>query len=132
MAPNEVAPANGRPVGLVRLLAGNQAGDARALLKCNRDGEVSQGGKWPMAEQEIGRISHYYSNIGVAAIELDKGGLKVGDTIHIKGHTTDLTEPIESMQIEHETVEEAKQGDAIGVKVSDHVREHDTVFKVTD
>lgn len=85
-----------------------------------------------MAEVEIGRISHYYGKIGVAAIELDKGGLAVGDTIHIKGHTTDLTEAVDSMQIEHESVQEAAQGQAIGVRVSDHVREHDVVYKVTD
>ena len=85
-----------------------------------------------MAEVEIGRISHYYSKIGVAAIELEKGGLVVGDTVHIKGHTTDLTQTIDSIQIEHESVQEAGQGQAIGVAVSDHVREHDLVYKVTE
>lgn len=85
-----------------------------------------------MAEVEIGRISHYYGKIGVAAIELDKGGLSVGDTIRIKGHTTDLTQTIDSIQIEHESVESATQGQAVGVQVSDHVREHDAVFKVTE
>ena len=81
-------------------------------------------------EKEIGRITHYYSNIGVAVLELTKGSLKVGDTIHIKGHTTDLTEPVNSMQVEHESIEEAKKGQAVGLKVTDHVREHDTVYKV--
>lgn len=85
-----------------------------------------------MAEVEIGRISHYYGKIGVAAIELDKDGLAAGDTIHIKGHTTDLTQTIDSIQIEHESVSEAKRGEAVGVAVSDHVREHDIVYKVTD
>lgn len=85
-----------------------------------------------MAEEEIGRITHYYSKIRVAVVELTKGSIKVGDTIHIKGHTTDLTETIDSMQIEHEDIEEAKKGQAIGLKVADHVREHDTVYKVTD
>lgn len=84
-----------------------------------------------MAEEEIGRVSHYYSKIGVAAIELDGGGLKVGDTVHILGHTTDLTMPVESLQIEHESVQEAPRGQAVGVRVPDHVREHDRVFKVT-
>lgn len=85
-----------------------------------------------MAEVEIGRISHYYGKIGVAAIELDKGDLKVGETIRIKGHTTDLTQAVDSMQIEHESVDSAAKGSAVGLKVSEHVREHDTVFKVTE
>lgn len=83
-----------------------------------------------MAEEQIGRISHYFGHIKVAAIELTDGSLAVGDTIHIKGHTTDLTEPIKSIQIEHEQVPTAKKGDSIGLKVSDHVREHDVVYKV--
>ena len=83
-----------------------------------------------MAEEQIGRISHYFGNIQVAAIELTEGSLAVGDTIHIKGHTTDLTEQVKSIQIEHDQVQSAKKGDSIGVKVSEHVREHDVVYKV--
>ena len=83
-----------------------------------------------MAEKQIGRISHYFGKIQVAAIELTEGSLAVGDTIHIKGNTTDLTEQIKSIQIEHDQVQSAKKGDSIGVKVSDHVREHDLVYKV--
>lgn len=85
-----------------------------------------------MAEEEIGRISHFYSNLSVGVIELSKGNLDVGDTIHIKGHTTDFTQKVESMQMEHENIESAKKGQAVGLKVDDHVREHDTVYKVTD
>jgi len=83
-----------------------------------------------MAEKQIGRISHYFGKIQVAAIELTDDSLAVGDTIHIKGNTTDLTEQIKSIQIEHDQVQSAKKGDSIGVKVSDHVREHDLVYKV--
>ena len=83
-----------------------------------------------MAEEQIGRISHYFGKIQVAAVELTDGLLTVGDTIHIKGNTTDLTEQIKSIQIEHEQVQSAKKGDSIGVKVSNHVREHDLVYKV--
>lgn len=107
--------------------------------KCGSVGETKRRAAVPdeegcgrMAEEEIGRVSHYYNKIGVAAIELDKGGLKAGDTIRIKGHTTDFTQVIESMQIEHDSVTEANRGDAIGVRVSEHVREHDAVFKVTE
>ena len=83
-----------------------------------------------MSEEQIGKISHYFGHINVAAIELTDGPLAVGDTIHIKGHTTDLTEKVESIQIEHEQVLSAKKGESIGVMVTDHVREHDVVYKV--
>jgi len=81
-------------------------------------------------EMQIGHVTHYFSHLGVAAVVIESGGLKVGDVIHVKGHTTDLVQPVESMQLEHEAIEEAKPGQDIGVKVRDHVREHDLVFKV--
>lgn len=84
-----------------------------------------------MGETQIGRISHYFNHIGVAAIEITAGELKVGDTIHIKGHTSDFTTTVMSMQIEHEQVQVAKVGASIGIKVPDHVRQHDQVFLVT-
>ena len=83
-----------------------------------------------MPEEQIGRISHYFGKLEVAAIELTEGSLAVGETIHIKGHTTDLTEKVDSIQIEHDQVQSAKKGESIGVKVTDHVREHDVVYKV--
>jgi len=85
-----------------------------------------------LAETEIGRVSDYFAKIGVAGIEIASGELKVGDTIHILGHTTDLTLKIDSMQIEHEQVEVVKAGDSIGIKVDDRCRGGDTVFLVTD
>ncbi len=85
-----------------------------------------------MPEEEIGKVSGYFAKIGVAAIEITQGTLSVGDTIHIHGHTTDLTEVVDSMQIEHENVESVKAGDSIGIKVKDHVRDHDKVYKVTE
>ena len=85
-----------------------------------------------MPEEEIGKVSGYFAKIGVAAIEITQGTLSVGDTIHIHGHTTDLTQVVESMQIEHENVQTAKAGDSIGIKVTDHVRDHDQVYKVTE
>jgi len=83
-----------------------------------------------MKEQEIGFVSNYFSKISVAAIEMTKGKLKTGDTIHIKGHTTDFEEIVKSMQIEHDNISEAKTGDSIGLKVSLHVRKKDKVYKV--
>ncbi|MEE8478858.1 MAG: translation elongation factor-like protein [Candidatus Neomarinimicrobiota bacterium] len=84
-----------------------------------------------MSEKKIGMISHYFGNISVAGIEIEKGKLEVGDTIRIKGHTTDFTQTINSMQIDLQTVEKAKKGDSIGIKVSKRVREHDEVYLVT-
>lgn len=85
-----------------------------------------------MAEEEIGRVTHYFSKAQVAAIEITAGTLRVGDTIHFKGHTSDFTQTVDSMQIEHDSVEEATPGQAVGIKVVEHARVHDTVYKVTD
>ena len=82
-----------------------------------------------MEEKEIGKVSGYFSHVGVAAIKLS-APLKVGDKIHIKGHTTDFEEKVESMQIERKDVKEAKKGEHIGIKVSEKVRPNDKVFLV--
>jgi len=83
-------------------------------------------------EEEIGKITHYYSKINVGVLELSKGALQIGDTIHIKGHTTDFFQKIESMQAEHNSVDSAKPGEPVGLKVESPVREGDLVFKVTE
>jgi selenocysteine-specific translation elongation factor len=83
-----------------------------------------------MPEVEIGKVSDFFAHPVVAGITLTKT-LKVGDTIHIKGHTTDLEFTVESMQINNVNVPQAKAGDAIGIKVSDRVRRGDIVYKVT-
>jgi len=83
-----------------------------------------------MAEVKIGTVSDYFAHVSVAGIALS-GTLRVGDRIHIKGHTTDLEEVVESMQIEHEQVQEAKAGATVGIKVGDRCRHSDDVFKVT-
>ena len=81
-----------------------------------------------MEPKKLGEITHFFSKISVAVIEL-KAAVKVGDTIHIKGATTDFTMTIDSMQIEHNGVETAKAGQSIGLKVPQPVHEHDLVFK---
>lgn len=81
-----------------------------------------------MAEKEIGRVSSYFEHVGVAAIKLS-GSLKVGDTVKIKGHTTDFEVPIKSMQIERKEVKSAKKGDHVGIKVPEKVRSNDAVLK---
>ena len=85
-----------------------------------------------MAEQEIGMVTHYFDKISVAAIRLTSGTLRSGDVIRIEGHSTDLQMLVSSIQIEHLSVTEAKQGDEMGIKVSERVHEHDKVFKVED
>ncbi len=84
-----------------------------------------------MPEVEIGEVSDFFAKPLVAGIELT-APLKVGDHIHIKGHTTDIEFAVASMQINNADVPEAKAGDAVGIKVADRVRQGDTVYKVTD
>jgi translation elongation factor EF-1alpha len=75
----------------------------------------------------IGRVSHYYSHLSVAAVTLE-APLRVGDRIHIKGHTTDLVQPVDSLQVDHKPVERAVPGDDVALEVTDHVREHDKIY----
>jgi translation elongation factor EF-1alpha len=84
-----------------------------------------------MEEQEVGKVVDYFAKVGVAGIAIT-GQLSVGDTIHIKGHTTDLQQTVDSMQIEHEMVQEVKPGDSVGIKVKDRCRAHDVVYKVVE
>ena len=83
-----------------------------------------------MEEAKIGEVIKFFGKIGVAAIRLSEGSLKVGETIHIVGHTSDVTQSIDSMQIENNSVQEAGPGSDIGIKVKERVREHDVVYKV--
>lgn len=76
----------------------------------------------------IGRVSHYFGHLSVAAISLT-GPLAVGDRIHIRGHTTDVVQTVDSIEIEHARVERAGPGDDAAIGVADHVREHDLVFR---
>ena len=85
-----------------------------------------------MKEEKIGVVEHYFDKINVAAIKLTSGSLTVGDKIHVKGHTSDFEQVIDSIQIEHDSVEKADKGADIGVKVTQKAREHDEVFKVTE
>ena len=84
-----------------------------------------------MPEVVIGKVSDFFAHPVVAGIELT-GTMKVGDTVHIVGHTTDIEFTVNSMQINNANVDQAKAGDSVGVKVSDRVRRGDTVYKVTD
>ena len=85
-----------------------------------------------MAEQKIGVVIHYWTHIHVAGIHLTDGELRAGDTIRIKGHTSDFGQKIVSMQVDNEAVETARPGDDVGIRVAEYAREHDEVFKVTE
>jgi len=84
-----------------------------------------------MPEELIGEVSDFFARPVVAGIELT-GNLKVGDKVHIKGHTTDMEFVVNSMQINNVDVTQAKAGDSVGVKVGERVRRGDAVYKVTD
>jgi lysyl-tRNA synthetase class II len=81
-------------------------------------------------EERIGVVTHYYSHLAVAVIELDSGMLREGDTIHVKGHTSDFTQKVGSMEVNHVHVSEAWAGQSFGLKVIEHAREHDVVYLV--
>ncbi len=81
-------------------------------------------------EEALGVVTHYYSHIGVAVVQINTGTLRSGSTIHVKGHGTDFTQTVDSMEYEHRQVNEASAGQCVGLKVQDHVREHDIVYRV--
>ena len=85
-----------------------------------------------MSEKEIGYVSNYFGELSVSSVEITNGTVSLGDTLHFKGRTTDFISKVDSMQIDHEPITEAKTGDSIGVKVSEKVRKHDRVYKVTE
>lgn len=83
-----------------------------------------------MEEEKVGKVQKFFAKPSVAAVEVTAGVLKVGDVVRFKGHTTDFEETITSMQVDNQPVEEARPGDLLGIKVTERVREHDTVSKV--
>jgi len=85
-----------------------------------------------MEEKKVGEVIKFFGKIGVAAISLKEGSLKVGDSIHIVGHTTDVSQTVDSMQVENKSMQEAGPGAEVGIKIKDRVREHDVVYKVTE
>ncbi|HDZ91394.1 MAG: hypothetical protein JRF51_05855 [Deltaproteobacteria bacterium] len=85
-----------------------------------------------MAEEQVGVIVKFFAKPSVAALEITGGTIKKGDLLRYKGHTTDFTEEITSMEIDNQPVDEVKQGDLVGVKVKERVREGDKVYKVSE
>lgn len=83
----------------------------------------------PPGTARVGVVTHYFSHLSVAIVQLETGNLRVGDVIHIKGHTSDFTQRIESMEVDHVHVTEARAGQIFGLRVAGHAREHDVVYK---
>jgi hypothetical protein len=81
-------------------------------------------------EERIGVVIHYYSHLSVAILRLESGTLRVGDVIHIRGHTTDFSQRVESLEVNHAPATEVGPNDDFGLKVVQHAREHDVVYKV--
>ena len=85
-----------------------------------------------MPEEQVGVVVKFFAKPSVAAIEVTDGTIKQGDTLRYKGHTTDFTETVGSMELDNQPIEEAKAGDLVGVKVKERVRENDLIYKITE
>jgi translation elongation factor EF-1alpha len=85
-----------------------------------------------MPESKVGEVVKFFAKPGVAAIVITDYGLRTGDTIHFKGHTTDFSQRIDSMQIENQPVDHADVGDDVGVKVAERVRPGDIAYRVSE
>jgi putative protease len=83
-----------------------------------------------MTERKIGTVTHYYNHLHVAGVVITDGELHTGDKIHVKGHTSDFEQTVQSMEIDHQHVDVARTGDDIGLAVIEHAREHDAVYLV--
>ncbi|MEW5958925.1 MAG: U32 family peptidase C-terminal domain-containing protein [Chloroflexota bacterium] len=82
-------------------------------------------------EQRIGYVTHYYTRLGVAVLAL-RDALQVGDAVHILGHTTNFTQQVESLEIEHQPVQSVRPGAEVALKVVDKVRQGDRVYKISE
>ena len=80
--------------------------------------------------ESIGEVTHYFSHVKAAVVKLKKGTLTAGDTIYIKGHTTDFEQKLKSLQVDHKPIETATKGQEIGLKVNGKVRHGDQVYKI--
>ncbi|MBK9927403.1 MAG: hypothetical protein IPP66_19205 [Anaerolineales bacterium] len=82
-------------------------------------------------EVKIGKVIHYYTRIGVAVLQL-KENLKLGDRIHILGHTSNFTQRVTSLEVEHQPLVWVKPGDSVAIKVYEPARKHDAVYRILD
>ena len=113
-----------------RVAAATAKRPARRRPAPAKAGTVAPAVEAPPPGQRIGVVAHYFTEISVAVIKLESGTLRVGDNIHIRGHTTDFGQRVDSLQVNHAPVVEVGPNDDFGIKVRDHAREHDVVYKV--
>jgi putative protease len=85
-----------------------------------------------MGESKIGEVVKFFAKPSVAAVVITEGTLKIGDTLHFKGHTSDFAQTVESMQVNNQPVAEANVGDDVGIKVSERVRPGDVAYRITE
>ncbi len=85
-----------------------------------------------MPEEQVAVIVKFFAKPSVAALEITSGSINTGDVLRYKGHTTDFTEEVTSMEVDNQAVQEAKVGDLVGIKVKERVRENDKAYKVID
>jgi len=84
-----------------------------------------------MPEELVGTVTHFFNGPSVAVVKLAAGSLALGDRIRFIGHTTDFTETIKSMEVEHQKVDKAGEGDEIAIQVVDRARTGDKVYKLS-
>ena len=121
-----------KPVKVVKKQAARKPARKPALARARPKAAKPPGPPLPPPApgERIGIVTHYYGNVSVAVIKLESASLRVGETIHIRGHTSDFAQRVESLQIGHAPVSEVGPNDDFGLKVIAHVREHDIVYKV--
>jgi putative protease len=82
-------------------------------------------------EERIGMVTHYYNHLSVAIVQLETGTLRSGETVHFRGHTSDFRQMVGSMEVNHAHVDAVTAGTSFGLRVNEHAREHDVVYRVT-
>ncbi len=85
-----------------------------------------------MSEEQVAVVVKFFAKPSVAALRVTQGSIRVGDVLHFKGHTTDFTDTVHSIEIDNQPVDEARPGDLVGIKVRDRVRENDKVYKAPE
>ncbi len=83
-----------------------------------------------LPEEPIGKVTHYFPKVRATALMIERDEVRVGDTLYFKGHTTHFKQTVDSMQINHQSVNQASAGDEIGIRTKSRTREHDLVFKL--
>jgi hypothetical protein len=128
--PVKVAKKPGRTKVAKKPVAKKRPAKKPARTKVTRPQKTAPPPPPPPPGERIGVVTHYYGHLSVAVVKLESATLRVGDRIHIRGHTSDFSQPVESLQVGHAPGDEVGPNDDFGQKVIEHAREHDVVYKV--